>query len=250
MSEIFKESRHQVILKIILFILNTYHMCFSTEASFIGGTIIAAIGVATIRKVHKPSQIVFASIPLFFGIQQIAEGFVWLSSQNPDYDGFIKPAMYIFLIMAEVFWPFMVPLAVLHMEENKKRRTYLKILLAMGVSVSAYFIYCLLSYSVTPVISGYHIEYVDDFPKSIQIPVFAVYLVASIVPLFISTIKRTYVLGILMALSCLVTIIFFTQYLTSVWCFFGAAISLVILWILHDEKRKYKSSYLSIKYGK
>ena len=49
-------------------------MCFSTEASFIGGAIIVAIGVATIRKVHKPSQVVFASIPLFFGLQQIAEG--------------------------------------------------------------------------------------------------------------------------------------------------------------------------------
>ena len=105
-------------------------MCFSTEASFIGGTIITAIGVATIRKVHKPSQIVFASIPLFFGIQQIAEGFVWLSLQNPDYGGLLKPATYMFLIMAEVFWPFMTPLAVLHMEKNEKRRIYLKILLA------------------------------------------------------------------------------------------------------------------------
>ena len=43
-------------------------MCFSTEASFIGGAVIIAIGVATVRKVHKPSQLVFACIPLFFGI--------------------------------------------------------------------------------------------------------------------------------------------------------------------------------------
>jgi hypothetical protein len=143
--------------------------------------------------------------------------------------------------MAQVFWPFMVPLAVLHMEKNKKRRIYLKILFAMGLSVSAYYLFYLALYSVTPVISGFHIEYVQDFPKLIDLVVFGFYLIASITPLFISTIKRTYMLGILMSLSCLVTIVFYTQYLTSVWCFFGAAISMVIFWILRDARRKYIS---------
>jgi len=214
-------------------------MCFSTEASFAGGIIISAIGVATIRKVHKPSQIVFACIPLFFGIQQIVEGFLWLALQNPEYAYIQKLATYSFLIMAEVFWPFMTPLAILLMEENKKRIKILRILLGMGLSVSLYFIYCLLSFNVTPEISGYHIEYLEDYPKSLQLVVFSVYLITSIAPLFVSTIKRTYLLGILMALSCLITIIFFTQYLTSVWCFFGALISIVILWILRDARRKY-----------
>ncbi|MDD4993255.1 MAG: hypothetical protein PHR83_13595 [Paludibacter sp.] len=215
-------------------------MCFSTEASFIGGAVISAIGIATVRKVHKPLQIVFAIIPLFFGVQQIAEGFVWLSLQNPDYGGFTKPAMYVFLIMAEVFWPFMVPLAVLHMEKNEKRIKILWALLSLGLTVSLYFIVCLLLYKVTPEIRGYHIEYVEGYPQSLRIIIFTIYLIATITPLFVSTIKRTYILGILMSLSCLVTIIFFTQFLTSVWCFFGALLSIVIFWILHDAKRKYK----------
>ena len=214
-------------------------MCFSTEASFIGGAVIIAIGVATVRKVHKPSQLVFACIPLFFGFQQIAEGFVWLSLQNPLYYGVLMPATYTFLIMAEVFWPFMVPLAVLLMEKNKKRLKILWVLFGMGVSVSLYFIFCLLSYNVTPEINGFHIEYVEGYPKSIKLVVFGVYLIASIVPLFVSTIKRIYLLGILMALSCMLTMIFFTQFLTSVWCFFGALISIVILWILRDARKKY-----------
>jgi len=214
-------------------------MCFSTEASFIGGVVISAIGLATIREVHKSSQIVFAYIPLFFGLQQIAEGFVWLSIQNPYFAGFQKPATYIFLVMAEVFWPSMVPLAVLLMEKNKARIKALKILLAMGVLVSFYFAFCLLLLKVTPEIIGYHIEYIDTYPKSINLIVFAIYLIASVVPLFVSTVKRTYLLGILMVLSCLVTIVFFTQYLTSVWCFFGALMSIVIFWILRDAKRKY-----------
>ena len=214
-------------------------MCFSTEASFIGGVVVAAIGVATLRKVHKPSQIVFASIPLFFGLQQIAEGFVWLSLQNPEYAGLINVSSYTFLIMAEVFWPFMVPLAVLLMEKNKGKIKILKGFLALGLAVSLYFIYCLITYKVTPVISGYHIVYIETYPKALQLVVFSLYLISSIAPLFISTVKRTYILGVLMAFSCLVTIIFFTQYLTSVWCFFGALISMVIYWILRDARRKF-----------
>ncbi|MEI6754224.1 MAG: DUF6629 family protein [Paludibacter sp.] len=214
-------------------------MCFSAGASFVGGIVVVAIGVVTLRAVHKPSQIVFASIPMFFGFQQFAEGFVWLALQNADYIAFLKPATYTFLIMAEVFWPFMVPLAVLQMEKNKKRRKLIRFFLVMGISVSLYFIICLLLFKVTPEIRGYHIEYVDTFPKSLRLFVFAIYLFASIIPLFISSIRRTYILGILMTLSCLVTIVFFTQFLTSVWCFFGALISVVIYWILRDARRKF-----------
>lgn len=126
-------------------------------------------------------------------------------------------------------------------EEQEKTQNFMGDV-GNGVSVSLYFSMCLLTLSVKPEIMGYHIEYVDNFPKSIQLVVFGIYLVTSIAPLFISTIKRTYVLGILMSVSCLVTIVFFTQFLTSVWCFFAATMSLVIYWILRDEKRKYKST--------
>ena len=216
-------------------------MCFSAGASFAGGVIISAIGVATVLKVHKPSQIVFASIPLFFGFQQIVEGFVWLILQHPGYAQYQNLATHIYLVMAEVFWPVMVPLAVLYMEKDKKRRKFLWVFLTMGISLSLYYIFCLFAFNVRPEIMGYHIEYKDNFPNSLHLIAFAIYLIASITPLFISSIKRTHLLGILMSLSCLITIIFFTQYLTSVWCFFAALISIVIFWILRDAKRKYKA---------
>jgi hypothetical protein len=213
-------------------------MCFSAEASFAGGVIISAIGVFTVTKVHKPTQILFATIPLFFGVQQITEGLLWLAIPNPDYATLQKITTYLFVIMAEVLWPFMIPLSVLLMEEKKNRKRYLWVLLVMGLSLSAYFTFCLITFTVTPKIMGYHIEYNDTFPDSLRMIVFAVYVIASITPLFVSSIKRTHLLGILMALSCLVTAIFFTQYLTSVWCFFAALISVVIYWILSDSKRK------------
>jgi len=214
-------------------------MCFSPEASFTGGIIISAIGYATVKKVHKPSQIVFASIPLFFGVQQFIEGFVWLSFGYPEYAHYQKLFTTLFLLFADVFWPMMIPLAVLHMEKNNKRKKILRILLALGLSVSLYYSYCLLFFNVSPQIMGYHIQYTSDYPKILSLIAFALYLITSITPLFVSTIQRTKILGIFMSLSCLVTLIFFTQFLTSVWCFFAALISGVIYWILRDAKRAF-----------
>jgi len=214
-------------------------MCFSPEASFAGGVIISAIGVATVTKVHKPSQLLFASIPLFFGFQQFAEGTLWLTLPNPDYLAIQKISTYLFLIMADVLWPLMIPLSILLMEENKKKKPILWILLGTGIVLSSYYAFCLMFYNVTPRIMGYHIKYFTDFPKSIAMVAFFVYLFVTITPLFVSSIKRMHIFGLFMFLSCAVTAIFFTQYLTSVWCFFAALISGVIFWILRDSKRKF-----------
>jgi hypothetical protein len=214
-------------------------MCFSAEASFAGGVIISAIGIVTVKKVHKPSQLIFASIPLFFGIQQLVEGCLWLTIPLPEYINLQKIATYIFLIMADFLWPTMIPLAVLMMEDNEKKKKSVRILLVLGILLSSYYMFCLLFFNITPIITGYHIKYVTDFPKSLSNPAFIIYLIVTITPLFISSIKRTHLLGILMFLSCLVTAIFFTQYLTSVWCFFAALISAVIFWILRDSKNDF-----------
>ena len=220
-------------------------MCFSSEASFVGGVVISAIGVATIREIHKPSQLVFASIPLFFGIQQIVEGCLWVTLPNADYLNIQKVLTIFYLILAQVLWPAIIPVSVLLMEENQKKRRLLRIFLAMGITLSLYYSMCLLLFTVTPEINGYHILYTTTFPDLLAIPAFVVYLVATITPLFISGIKRTHLMAVLMFFSCLITGIFFTQYLISVWCFFAALISAVILWILRDAKNELNIKKLS-----
>ncbi len=218
-------------------------MCFSPEASFAGGIIISTIGVFTIRKVHKPSQILFASIPLFFGFQQFAEGLLWLALGLPGYEGFQKIATYIFLIMAQVIWPVMIPLSVLFMEMSKKKKKILYTFLYVGILLSMYYAYCLLFFNINPIITAYHIQYDNNFPQSPAMVAFLFYLTATIPPLFVSSTKKTHLLGALMTLSCLITAIFFTQYLTSVWCFFAALISGVIFWILSDSRNELKADF-------
>ncbi|HKK43001.1 MAG TPA: DUF6629 family protein, partial [Bacteroidales bacterium] len=162
-----------------------------------------------------------------------------------DINMFRDISTYVFLIMALVIWPVMIPLAVLFLEESKKKKKILIALLFCGIILAGYYAFCLASYNVAPEIEGYHIKYQNDFPRAVTTAAFILYLVATLTPLYVSSYRKTHLLGILMTLSCLVTVIFFTRFLTSVWCFFAALISVVILWILTDVKKEFNLEKLA-----
>jgi hypothetical protein len=211
-------------------------VCFSAGASFAGGAVISAIGVACVRSARKPSQKLFAGIPMFFAFQQFSEGVVWLTIKSGGNYQLQMTAAYIFLVMALVVWPTMIPLAVRRLEETKKRKEIITMMLVAGTILSSYYAFCLVSFNVRPAINGFHIQYLNDFPASLSNAAFGVYVIATMGPLFASSVKRMYLFGILVMLSCIVTGIFYREYLTSVWCFFAALISAVIYWIVKTSQ--------------
>jgi hypothetical protein len=210
-------------------------MCFSAGASFAGGAVLSAIGVATMRKVQHPSQRLLASTPMLFAFQQFAEGVVWLTLKSGEHALIQSAAGNFFLLMALVIWPSMMPLAVMKLEQNIKRKKIIAGFLAAGIIVSLYYAVCLISFNANPKINGFHIQYVNDFPIRLGFVVFGLYISATIVPLFISTVKRMSLFGILVLLSCLITGVFYKEFLTSVWCFFAALISVVIYVIVNPS---------------
>lgn len=211
-------------------------MCYSAGASFIGGAVITAVGIATVKEARKPAQTMFASIPLLFGLQQITEGFLWLALTDPAYAYLERAGTYGFLLMARVIWPTMLPLSVLLVEKGGGNRRVQALLVGMGAAVSLYYSYCLGFLTVVPNIAGHHIQYVSDFPESLAVPVFIVYFIAVITPLFLTKNTRLRVMGVLMFISCLATVILAFAYLTSVWCFFAAIISVMVFWILKAQE--------------
>ncbi|MFC1902712.1 DUF6629 family protein [Chloroflexota bacterium] len=224
-------------------------MCFSAGASFAGGVVISAVGVATVRKVRKPTQRLFAGIPLLFGFQQFAEGVLWITLRSGGHDWLQNAATYIFSITALVIWPVMIPLSMWFMEEVKKRKKILSGLIVTGCLLSLFYAFCLISYDITPQINGFHIQYVDEFPKTLVDIAFLFYLAPTVAPLFVSSVRRMWLVGILITVSCLVTRIFFAQYLTSVWCFFAALTSVVIYWILSESQTTVPSEALVDRRG-
>jgi hypothetical protein len=211
-------------------------MCFSAGASFAGGVVITAIGVMAVRRNSDPSQRMFAAIPFIFGVQQISEGFVWVALQSSGNDLMLSIASCLFLFAAVVLWPFYLPLSVMLMEKDKSLRRVLIPFLVVGIIISLYYGIRLLVNDIEPRIISHHIKYTGNFPKQWAQIAFAGYAVATLIPMFISSVKKMWLLGILMASSCLITGIFFKEYLTSVWCFFAALISVVIWLIVRNEK--------------
>ncbi len=120
-------------------------MCFSATASFVASAGLAAIGVASIRKVKDKQQMPLASIPIIFAVQQFAEGLVWLSVTRDGWESIQYPASYAFLIVAQVIWPILFPTAFMFFEEDKVRKKLLKLLIIPGIIVAFYFLFILFT---------------------------------------------------------------------------------------------------------
>ena len=213
-------------------------MCFSAQASFTSGIVISAIGVATVSKVRKPEQRLFAVIPLLFAFQQFAEGVLWTTLRSGGHASLQNIATHIFLITALVIWPVMVPLSVWSMEKVKEKRKILAGLMLAGGAVSLFYAVCLMAFNVRPEISSFHLVYVNAFPGPLVGIAFYFYMASTVAPLFVSSVRRMRLFGILIAASCVVTGIFYAEYLTSVWCFFAALISVSIYWVLIESRSK------------
>jgi hypothetical protein len=207
-------------------------MCFSASASFTAGAVLTVIGVISIKKSHRSSQILFASIPFIFGVQQLAEGILWCTLPNPKYENAQIVLTYVYLSFAQIIWPTWVPVALLVIEKNANRKKIIRLCVVAGLVVSGYLAYCLLAYPVEGKIIGQHIAYLQDYPVSPQKYITVLYVLATIVPSFISTIKGMWILGSLILTSYIITIIFYDIYFVSVWCFFSSIISIAIYLIM------------------
>ncbi len=211
-------------------------MCFSAGASFGAGVVLSAIGVASIKKVQQPTQLIFASIPLVFAVQQISEGFLWLALADPAYVFMQQATTYIFLSFAQVVWPFWVPLAMLLLEREDKRKKTQWAFLAMGLLVSGYLAYHLITYHALATIIGRHISYNEGFPSGRSGYGALLYIMATVVPPFFSNSKHMWMIGTAILISYIITTIFYEDYITSVWCFFASVISLSVFIVIHKIK--------------
>lgn len=215
-------------------------MCFSAEASFTAGAVLTVIGIATLKKTKQKPHLWFASIPLVFGIQQIAEGVLWLTLPDPEQINIQRIATFVFIFFAQVIWPFIVPFGVLMLDKKDERKRIQKILAGVGVFVSAGLAYFLIAYNMEAKIVGHHISYDQDYPETIYKYGAILYAAATILSLFYSNVKRMWLLGVFIAISYITTLIFYENHVLSVWCFFSSVISIYIYLIMKWEAEKVK----------
>ena len=212
-------------------------MCFSATASFAAAGAVTVGGVTALRSVRHPSQMVVAAIPLFFGIHQFAEGVLWVALSQPAYAAWQRPAMFTFLFFAEVVWPAWVPLAILALEQDASRRKALQGLLILGILLAAARMYGLVAYPAGANITREHIQYHLDSPFLFRRISDVGYALVTMLPPLIAGNRWARFLGLMILLSFVFSKIFFYQTFISVWCFFAALISALVVLIVRRVGR-------------
>jgi len=207
-------------------------MCFSATASFTASALLGVAGAISIIKTKQSSYRLFASIPFLFSLQQFIEGFVWLSLNDSSGVAITNTAIYCFLFFALITWPTYLPLSIFLMEENKTRKNILFFLTIMGGLISLFMVYIMLFRNISAQAMFMHVHYNVDYPY--DLPYFSIlpYFIVTVIPQFISSVGKMKWFGIIILTSFIITNIYFKENVPSVWCFFAAFCSIIIILIV------------------
>jgi hypothetical protein len=206
-------------------------MCFSATASFVASGGLLLTGAATYAVARKKDKVLIA-IPILFGIQQAFEGVQWLHLDRGSTSPF---AGYGFLLFAFIIWPVYVPAFVSLLDA--KRRKLLRWFLAAGSLVSAYFVVVLATQPLRIRERTNCVNYTFDLPG--QWIVLALYLLAILGPLFLSSRPVFRWFGVvILVLSAVAGTIYHHNFI-SVWCFFAALVSgMFFLYVQRKRSRR------------
>ena len=210
-------------------------MCFSATASFVAGTALSVVGVATIKKAKRKAELPFATIPLLFGIQQLIEGVVWLSFSNSALN---VVSTYAYSMFSHVFWPIFVPIAILLLEKDPVRKKILRVFTGVGLAVGIFLLYFIFQDGIISQVVNKSVLY--NSPHLYLPLVLTLYVLATCVSFLISSDKIINIIGIVMLASFMVAGLFFSATFISVWCFFAAILSFIIF-IYFYRRNKFES---------
>jgi len=209
-------------------------MCFSASASFSASIGLLLIGLAIVRKVTSKRQLLVATVPFMFSIQQAAEGVLWLGKMY-NYSPFILDfAKYTFLTFALLIWPIWIPLVMMIVEKNFFRRKMLYVCTVIGFLVSLYLIQHLLRFGASADIMCSHIVYNSNISLSMVGLIGFLYFIAVVGSMCLSTVPNMWLLGIAVGISFVVSYEIYTEAFTSVWCFFSALLSAIVYKIVKN----------------
>ena len=206
-------------------------MCFSAAGSFTISALLTGIGAVSMgRGGVKPGRM-FAAIPLIFAAQQAAEGLVWLTIDDARHAVLHRVAVNAFLGVAFVVWPTWLPCSLLLLERNSERRRSLTLLFWFGSLAAMYASLLLLVWPPSARVAGHCLAY--DHPmihdEARLLLHLCGYVVASVVPFFVSTAALARTLGGTLIVSLAAAFLVQRDALTSVWCFFAAVLSILVL---------------------
>ncbi|PWE16696.1 hypothetical protein DDZ18_10830 [Marinicauda salina] len=211
-------------------------MCFSAAASFTAAAGLAAAGVACQVGARDPRERLLAAFPSLFAVQQAVEGVIWLRLADAPGagEGALPGLSAIYLAFAYVVWPAITPAAAWLIEPNGLRRKAMLAAAGLGAGVAFYLLWTLATGTYLAEARDGHIAYFADADPPLAVEL--AYAVAVIGPLAISSHRAVQVFGAVVAAGAAVSYFGLPWGRASVWCFFAAAASAVL--VFHFFRRR------------
>ncbi|MBV1930822.1 MAG: hypothetical protein KUG71_03820 [Porticoccaceae bacterium] len=213
-------------------------MCFSATASFTAAGILVPAGLYCLKKSNEIDRRywAFAMLPLLFGIQQLLEGGVWaalIAGEAAAARGFA----FGFLFFSHFMWLGWIPYSSYLTESRMARKRLFLVMTWIGVLMGSYmygpllFKFEWMAVSIARHAIDYDLVFALDTYLSQQAQT-GFYGVVILLPLLLASDRYHKVLGGMALVSALITLAFFDWVFISVWCYFAAAISLYIFFLI------------------
>jgi Family of unknown function (DUF6629) len=202
-------------------------MCFSPEADFTAGAVVAGVGVETLRRVRARRELIVGALPLLFGIHQLVEGFVWLGLRGQVPGGLGDVAKEAYIVYAHAILPAIVPLGFMLLEPDARRSRQMRPLVCLGLLLGLNLLWQVTAYPVGAQQEARCIDYTTHTPNDALIGV--LYVVVTCGPALMSSRRYLRWFGLVSLVGVIATALVRVDELTSLWCLYVAMISVLIL---------------------
>lgn len=199
-------------------------MCFSPEGDLVGGLAVTAIGIDACRHLHgRNNQLLFATVPLVLGFHQLDESLVWWWLEGPVPSSVGRVAMWIYLLIAMVVVPILVPLAIWKLEPTSRRRWIIAPFLGLGIVVAIVLFITMLEGPVSVRLGAHHLAYSIGLHDGILI--IGLYVLATCGSLLCSGYRDIVFFGLANLIAVVVLARLTADGFASLWCFYAAIAS-------------------------
>ena len=201
-------------------------VCFSATADFAGSVVLGTIGIATLREVKHPREMLFASMPLLFALHQFTEGFVWMGLNGTLSSAVAHSAAAAYVLFAQALLPFLLPLGVMLLEPTRFKQRQMFGFVVLGGVLMLYMLWGLIAYPLEISIQQHSIVYYDVITTTTFIAM--LYVLATCGSLFFSGFGELVVLAWANLIGLLIVMMVKRYAFTSIWCAYAAVVSVII----------------------
>lgn len=221
-------------------------MCFSAAASFTATVLLLPLGISAVAQSgrdHRPELLPLALMPVVFGLQQALEGVVWLGLNHGPATPLLKGGALGYLFFALAFWPIWIPHVALCLWPRHRRQPERKLLWSlqgMGLILGT-LLWLPLLFQPTrfePVVVQGSIDYglklLIGGGQSDLIRL--IYAAVAGLPLLLLPYTWMRIFGVALLASGLIAEWAYRETFASVWCYFSALLSVLIVWMIYTNR--------------